>query len=244
MGLFKKKKKKADVSSSIDMSRLPKHMAFICDGNGRWAAGRGLPRFEGHRAGVDAIKKVVIRCAELGVEVASFYCFSTENFARPEAEVNYLFGLFRKLKEYTTSKEMEGVKFRVMGDISLFPEDMQQILNDIVASTKDNTKITVNFGLAYGGRRELASAINAIIKSGVTEVTEADIQNYLYTAGLPDPDIIVRASGEQRLSNFMLFQAAYSEFYFPKTYWPDFDEKMVDNCIIEFQSRKRRFGKV
>lgn len=223
---------------------MPKHIAFIADGNGRWATRRGLPRFEGHRVGADAVEKVMNRCVDLGIEVVSFYLFSTENFARPKAEVDYIFDLFRKWKDKADEYKDKGIKFHLMGDISLFPKDMQEILKDLEEKTKDSTKCVFNMGFGYGARHEIASAVNKIIASGVKNVTESEISNYLYTAGLPDPDLIVRASGEQRLSNFMLYQAAYSEFYFPKLHWPDFNADVVDDCIRAFQKRKRRFGKV
>ena len=241
MRLFKKRKKQ---SVSLDMEKIPCHIGFICDGNGRWATKRGLPRFEGHKAGVEALKKVIKRCVELGVSVVSFYCFSTENFSRPKAEVDYLFGLFRSLEKHGDKFVENGIKFNLMGDRSLFPEDMQKILTDLEQKTKDCSKIVANFGLGYGGRREIVSAVNKLLESGEKQISEADFSKFLYTGGLPDPDLIVRASGEQRLSNFMLYQAAYSEFYFPKVHWPDFDEHVVDASIAEFQSRHRRFGKV
>ena len=241
MGLFKKRKNNKIV---LDMKKIPHHIGFICDGNGRWATKRGLPRFEGHKAGVDALKRVIARCSELGVGVLSFYCFSTENFSRPKAEVDYLFGLFRSLEQYADKFVENGIQFRLMGDKKLFPEDMQLILTNLEEKTKNCDKIIANFGLAYGGRHEIISAVNKILDSGIKNISEDDFGNYLYTAGLSDPDLIVRASGEQRLSNFMLYQAAYSEFYFPKVHWPDFDARVVDESISAFQSRHRRFGKV
>jgi len=238
------KKKKKETEDKIDMNNIPKHIAFIADGNGRWAQRRGLPRFEGHRVGEEAIRKVLDRCSELGIKVASFYCFSTENFQRPKAEVDYIFNLFRKYKDKVDSFIKKGIQVRHMGDINLFPEDMQEIIRELVEKTKDCDKIVFNFGFGYGSRHEIVTAVNNLIKSGVTTITEEDISRELYTSGQPDPDLIVRASGEQRLSNFMLYQAAYSEFYFPDVHWPDFDADMVDKCVIAFQKRKRRFGKV
>ena len=230
---FKKKKK---IEEKIDMERLPKHIAFIADGNGRWAQRRGLPRFEGHRVGEEAIRKVLNRCLELGIKHTSFYCFSTENFQRPKAEVDYIFNLFRKYREKVDSFIEKGIQVRLMGDITL--------LKELTLKTKDCDKLVFNFGFGYGSRHEIVNAVNQLIKSGVKTITEEDISNALYTAGQPDPDLIVRASGEQRLSNFMLYQAAYSEFYFPETHWPDFNADMVDKCILAFQKRKRRFGKI
>ena len=242
MGLFSRKKK-SNVPN-IDMNNLPKHIAFIADGNGRWATNKGLARFEGHKVGYEAIFKVLDRCLELNISVVSFYCFSTENFQRPKAEVEYIFNLFRKYKDKAESLKEKGVKFRLMGDLSLFPEDMQEILMDLTEKTKDCNKCILNLGFGYGSRHEIVTAVNKVLSSGVKNVTQTDFEKYLYTHGLPDPDLIVRASGEQRLSNFMLYQAAYAEFYFPKVHWPDFDASVVDECILAYQSRNRRFGKI
>lgn len=233
------RKKKTEISGDI-----PRHIAFIADGNGRWANERGLPRFEGHKVGKEAIKKVLDRCFERGVEIVSLYCFSTENFKRPAKEVEYIFDLFRSMKSLSDSLIKRDAKFRLMGDISMLPEDIQKQMIMITEETKHCESHILNFGFAYGGRHEIVSAVNNIIKDKLEKVDEKTFENYLYTAGLSDPDLIVRASGEQRLSNFMLYQAAYSEFYFPKTYWPDFNAKTVDECILAYQKRKRRYGKV
>lgn len=238
MAWFKKKTK-------ITNENVPKHIAFIADGNGRWALERGLKRTEGHKVGKDAIKKVLDRCYERGVEIVSLFLFSTENFSRPKEEVDYIFNLFRQFSnEILESLLKRDVKFRLMGDSSLLDEDIKQRLNDLALKTKDCSSHVLNFGLAYGSRHEIISAINRLIKDKVEVVTEEIFEKYLYTSGLSDPDLIVRASGEQRLSNFMLYQSAYSEFYFPKKYWPDFDAKVVDECIEVYQKRKRRFGNI
>lgn len=239
MSWFRKKNKKEIVNENV-----PKHIAFIADGNGRWANEKGLPRFEGHKAGKETIKKVLDRCFERGVKTVSLYCFSTENFNRPKQEVEYIFNLFRSMTNLAESLIKRNTKFRLMGDISLLPEDIQNQMKDITKKTEHCDLHVLNFGFAYGGRHEIICAINKLIKDKVKVVDEALFEKYLYTAGLEDPDLIVRASGEQRLSNFMLYQSAYSEFYFPETYWPDFDEKVVDECIAVYQKRKRRFGKV
>ena len=237
---FKRKNKQI-----IDLSNMPKHIAFIADGNGRWAKKRGLPRSEGHRVGADAVEKVVDRCLDLGIGVVSFYLFSTENFNRPQTEVDYIFNLFRKLYEDKADEyKKKGIRFKLMGDITLFPEDMQEMLLKLEKDTKHLNKCICNFGLGYGSRREIVTAVNKIIENGVSKIDEQSFSKYLYTSELPDPDLIVRASGEQRLSNFMLWQAAYSEFYFPKTHWPDFNAKIIDECILEYQKRNRRFGKI
>ncbi len=237
--------KKKSPCGQVSEGRIPKHIAFIADGNGRWANERGLPRFEGHRVGKDAIKKVIDRCFDRGVSVVSLYLFSTENFNRPKDEVEYIFNLFRQMSgELVKSLLKRDAQFRLMGDLSLLPADIQVSINDIIQKTSTCASRVVNFGLAYGSRHEIVGAVNKLLASGIKVITEENFKNYLDTAGLPDPDLIVRASGEQRLSNFMLYQAAYSEFYFPKKYWPDFDEKVVDECIEAYQNRKRRFGNI
>lgn len=228
---------------TISNVNVPKHIGFIVDGNGRWALRRNLKRSEGHRAGVEAVEKVVKRCFERGVEVVSLYCFSTENFNRPKEEVDYLFNLFKEMSDYGKSLVEDKIGFRVMGDKSLLPDDVVEVLNKLEHDTASFKQKIVNFGIGYGSRREIVGAINRLVKEGI-QVDEESFKNYLYTAGLPDPDLIVRSSGEQRLSNFMLYQAAYTEFYFPKTFFPDFTPAMVDKCIAVYQKRKRRFGKV
>ena len=238
MAWFKRKNKEQKTGN------VPKHIAFIADGNGRWATEKGLPRFEGHKSGKEAIKKVLDRCYERGIEIVSLFCFSTENFNRPKEEVDYIFDLFRNWEGLADSLIKRDAKFRLMGDLSLIPEDIQEKLKDIIEKTSHCKTHVLNFGFAYGARHEIINAVNNLIKDGVKEVNEEIFEKYLYTAGLADPDLIVRASGEQRLSNFMLYQAAYAEFYFPSKYWPDFDAKVVDECIEAYQKRKRRFGKV
>lgn len=237
---FRKKK----IAKEIINDNVPKHIAFIADGNGRWAKEKGLPRKEGHKVGKEAIKKVLDRCFERGVEIVSFYCFSTENFKRPKEEVDYIFNLFRSLKDISSSFVKRDARFNLMGDITMLPEDLQDKMKEITEQTKDCKSRIVNFGIAYGARHEIISAVNNLIKDGVKVVDETTFEKYLYTAGMSDPDLIVRASGEQRLSNFMLYQAAYSELYFPDVYWPDFDKDVVDECIAVYQKRKRRFGNV
>ena len=239
MAWFKRKEQK------IDMTRLPKHIAFIADGNGRWANKRGLARTLGHKAGKDAIKKVLDRCIELKIEVVSMFCFSTENFGRPKQEVDYIFDLFRQVKDNLLKSLIDrNVKFRHIGDKKLLPEDLANDLAYMENATSSCTGSIFNLALAYGGRHEIIDAVKQMIYDGKSDIDEESFKNYLYTAGEPDPDLIVRASGEKRLSNFLLYQAAYAEFYFPDTYWPDFDAKTVDECIIEYQKRKRRYGKI
>lgn len=225
-------------------TNIPKHIAFIMDGNGRWAKRRLLPRKIGHREGVKAMKDVIKACRDLGVEVVSFYAFSTENWSRPKDEVDALFSLVKKFaKEEMREYVKDNYIVRFMGDISKLPKDVNEALNDILQSSKDNDGMVVNIGLNYGGRDEIAYAVKELVRLG-EEPSVENISKHLYTAGLPDPEIIVRSSGEERLSNFMLFQAAYSELIFMPQLWPDFDADTIDKIIEEFNRRERRFGKV
>ncbi len=233
------RKKRSDSNENI-----PKHIAFIADGNGRWATKRGLPRCEGHKVGKDAIKKVIDRCFERNIHTVSIFCFSTENFKRPQSEIDYIFDLFVKMKDNLKESLLKrDAKLHLVGDKTMLPHDVQVAFDEIVNETKNCDRHVLNLCLAYGSRHEIVTAVNKLIERGV-KVDEETFSSYLDTANVPDPDLIVRASGEQRLSNFMLWQSAYSEFYFPKKYWPDFDEKMVDECIRVYQKRKRRFGKI
>lgn len=239
MGLFRKKK------IEIDVNNLPKHIAFIIDGNGRWAKKIGMPRTYGHKIGVDAVANTIENCLELGIKQVSFYCFSTENWNRPKQEIDTIFDLMREyIKKNADTYTQKGVKMYVSGDISKLPEDLICEIEKIVENTKNCTKMMVNICLNYGGRAEIIRAVNQIINDGVKEIDEQSFKNYLYTKDFSDPDLIVRTSGEQRISNFMLYQLAYSEFYFPTTYWPDFDNQELLKAIKSFQSRKRRFGQI
>lgn len=229
----------------IDSNRLPNHIAIIMDGNGRWAKKRLLPRLAGHKAGVDALKRVIKAGKELGIKVMSFYAFSTENWQRDQEEVYGIFDLITKhLKENYDNFVSGDVKIQTMGDIKRLPSELYSLLLDVTEKTKNNTRLVVNLGLSYGGRDEIAYACNNLIQSGKTFITKDDIASQLYTHNLPYPDLIIRTGGEQRLSNFMLFQLAYSELYFTKKYWPEFDKKQLKKAIINYQSRDRRFGKI
>ena len=237
MSIFRKKK--------IDFSNLPKHIAFIMDGNGRWAKIRGKIRTYGHKQGVESVEKVIKHAKTLGLEIVSFYAFSTENWKRPQEEVDYIFGLLRDyLKEHKNSFYDNNIKVRIIGDITKLPKDLQKEILAVEKQTKDCDGLLVNVCLNYGSRVEIIRAINNIIKDGVKEVDDKIFASYLQTEGIPDPDLVVRTSGECRLSNFMLYQCAYSELYFPKVYWPDFKEKELEKAIIVYQSRNRRFGKI
>ncbi len=236
---FKKKRHK------VDMDNLPKHLAFICDGNRRWARNRGLPTLLGHKEGVEAIKRVVRRGAELKIENLTFFCFSTENFNRSKEEVDYLFDLFRDLIKLKQDFLKDGYRFHHTGDRSLLSKDILDIIDEMERDTAGGTTGTINIALAYGGRNDIVNATKRIIKEKVKpeDITEESFKNYLTTGDMPDVDLLVRTSGEQRISGFMLYNMAYAEFYFVKKHWPAFRGSDLDECIAEFQGRHRRFGK-
>lgn len=222
---------------------LPTHVAFIMDGNGRWAAARGLKRTEGHRAGTENIRGIIRHSKDLGIKYLTFYAFSAENFTRPAEEVGFLMRLIpeffnREIVELT----QEGARIQMVGDISQFSLPTQLVLRQAEKLTKHNDTIILNFALAYGGRQEIVHAVNQLIKSGKTKVNEQDISDALYTGGMPDPDLIIRTSGEQRISNFLLYQSAYSEYYFTPVFWPDFSVTEFDKALDDYRTRKRRFG--
>ena len=238
--MFFKKKKRA-----VDMENLPKHLAFICDGNRRWARTRGLPTLLGHKEGVEAIKRVVRRASELSIENLTFFCFSTENFDRSKEEVDYLFNLFREIKNLKDNFKKHDYRFHHTGDKSMLPKDIVEIIDTVEKDTKDCKKGTVNLAIAYGGRNDIINAAKRIVKEKVKpeDITEESFKNYLTTGEMPDIDLLVRTSGEQRISGFMLYNMAYAELYFVQKHWPAFEGADVDDCIAEFQSRHRRFGK-
>lgn len=219
------------------------HLAIIMDGNGRWAIKRGKPRLFGHKAGIESFKRVIKACGELGIGVLSVFAFSTENWTRPQEEVDGIMNLITEFCEQDLDNAItNGVKVVTMGDLSKLPQKLQDSLNNVIEKTKNNNKLILNIGINYGARAEILRAVNNIIKDGIKECDEQTFNSYLYTANLPDPDLIIRASGEKRLSNFMLYQCAYSEFYFPKVHWPDFNKKVIEKAIKVYQKRNRRFG--
>ena len=224
-------------------SRIPNHIAIIMDGNGRWATKRGKPRLFGHRAGIESLKRTIFACLDFKIKVLSIFAFSTENWKRPKEEVDGIFNLVEEFTEDSFKPFMDnGVKIRTMGDLSKLPDKLKNLLLDLTEKTKHNENLILNIGINYGGRAEIVRAVNKVIESGAKECIEQDIINNLYTYDLPDPDLIIRASGENRISNFMLFQCAYSEFYFPKVHWPDFNKKQIQKAINAYQKRNRRFG--
>ena len=246
-----KKKEKLDNSKEfkLDMTNIPKHIAIIMDGNGRWAKQRNLPRSMGHKAGVETIRRVITEADDLGVKYLTLYAFSTENWKRPKDEVSTLMKLLvQYLRKEIDELDSKGVVINVLGDISKLPKECIEEINKSILRTQNNKGITMNVALNYGGRDEIIKAIKSIVneeKDGNINIDEIDdemVNKYLYTAGIPDPDIIIRPSGEQRLSNFLLWQCAYSEFWYSDINWPDFTGKDLKRAIYDFQNRDRRFG--
>ncbi|MCL2569957.1 MAG: isoprenyl transferase [Firmicutes bacterium] len=245
----KRLSKMVKIDKRIDPNRIPRHIAFIMDGNGRWAKKRGMPRTFGYSEGVKKLITVVKRCADLGVQVMSVFAFSTENWNRPKDEIDEIFRLVREnLDKELAEYQKYGIRITTMGDIAKFPDDLQEKIREAVEQTKNNKRVTMNLCVNYGGRADIVNAVNRIRHEShgkmQDKITEEQFSKFLYGADLPDPDLIVRTSGEQRISNFLLWQMAYSEFLFIDEYWPQMDEKIVDRCVVEFQKRSRRFGKV
>lgn len=250
LDIFKSKKENKE-EFSLDMNNIPNHIAIIMDGNGRWAKKRNLPRSMGHKAGVETIRIILKEATRLGVKNLTLYAFSTENWGRPKDEVGALMQLLvnylnKELKECYEN----GVRMNVLGDTSKLPKECQDALKVAMETTRNNTTINLNFALNYGGRDEIVRAVKLInrdIKKGILkeeDINENLIESYLDTKGIPDPDIIIRPSGEQRLSNFLLWQCAYSEFWYSNINWPDFKEKDFRRAIADYQNRDRRFGKI
>ena len=226
-----------------NMLKIPSHIGFIMDGNGRWASQRGLSRSDGHRQGAEALKSVVKACSQRGIKAVSIYAFSCENWSRPQAEIKFLFSLITQFAKKELKKYADcGYRVMFSGDLSQLPKTTQNAIKKVVDASKGNDGIMVNIALNYGSRQELVKAVNTILQSGIREVDEQMIEDCLYTAGLPPLDVVVRSSGEKRLSNFMLWQSAYSELIFIDKYWPDFDEATLDEILLEYSNRDRRFG--
>jgi undecaprenyl diphosphate synthase len=222
---------------------MPGHIGIIMDGNGRWAKKRGFPRVFGHRAAIKTVRQVVEECSRLGLKALTLYAFSTENWARPSTEIKVLMGLLRVyLRKELPNLAKNNIRFRTIGDISGLPEQVREELVDVTEKTSRNTGLTLVIALNYGGRQEIVRAVNRILKSGLKKVSEKDIQDNLDTANLPDPDLLIRTSGELRISNFLLWQIAYTELYFTKVLWPDFSIKDLHEAINSFKQRSRRFG--
>jgi undecaprenyl diphosphate synthase len=227
--------------------RIPKHVAIIMDGNGRWAKARGLPRTEGHRQGKENLRRILEACVEFGVEILTIYAFSTENWERPPAEVNILMSILELVLDQEVRKlHKNGVQVRHIGkmDEHVSPQ-LQRKIREACEYTKDNTRLILNVAFNYGGRDEIIQAVQRIIRDGIPadQVDDRLISSYLYTSGLPDPDLIIRTSGELRVSNFLIWQGAYSEYYATPTFWPDFDKEELRKALIAYSQRNRRFGK-
>ena len=232
-----------------EITKTPQHIAIIMDGNGRWATRRGLPKIAGHRAGVDAAKRTIQAAGELGVSYLTLYTFSTENWKRPDHEVSALFGL---IEEYI-DKEADtllrnNIRLNAIGRLDALPQRVQEKLRDIGARTAGNTALTVNLALNYGGRAEIVDACRAVAREVAggglrpEDITDEVFASRLYTAGMPDPDLMIRTSGEFRISNYLLWQLAYTEFYITDTLWPDFDKEEFEEAIDAFRRRERRYG--
>ena len=242
MGLFSKKV--SHKAGQVDKSRLPRHIAIVMDGNGRWAKKRGLPRTAGHKVGAETFRKIALYCKALGVEYLTIYAFSTENWKRPADEVSTLMSLLKKyMQEAIDTMERDQMKLRFFGDLSALSPELQALAHKANEVADRVEGFQANLCINYGGRDEILHAARECAAAG-EEMTEENLERHLYSTGIPDPELIIRPGGELRLSNFLLWQCAYSEFYFCDTLWPDFGERDLDEAIVAFQQRDRRFGGV
>jgi undecaprenyl diphosphate synthase len=233
------------LARQVNFERLPAHVAVIMDGNGRWAAQRHLPRVEGHRAGIDSVRDIVEGSARLGIQVLTLYAFSVENWKRPAAEVSTLMMLLKRyLRSELNTLLRNNIKFRVVGRMEDLAPDVQRELRDAEGRTATNTGMQFNIALNYGGRAEIVEAARRMLVAGVTpdRLDETLFASYLYTAGQPDPDLLIRTSGEMRVSNFLLWQIAYAEIWVTDTLWPDFRQRHLLEAIVAYQKRDRRYG--
>ena len=227
------------------ITRLPNHIAFIMDGNGRWAEKRGLPRLEGHRAGIESTRSVIERLGDYKIRYVTLYSFSTENWQRPEEEVSGLFRILKEsIEEETTKLHQKGVKIRHIGCPQGLPPDLKLAIEEAVELTKNNSEMTLGFAFNYGSRQEILDAVRSIVARGIParDIDDKLFNGFLYTTGLPDVDLVVRTGGEVRISNFLLWQSAYSEYYFTKVLWPDFNAEELDKALVVYSQRQRRFG--
>lgn len=238
-----------ELSGMLDMARLPRHVAIIMDGNGRWAASRGLPRVAGHKKGMDAVRDVVTACSKLGLETLTLYAFSLENWKRPALEVEALMGLLTRYLENELSLMMDkGIRFKTIGRTDDLPPRIRALIEKTVAETAGNTGMVLDLALSYGGRWEILDAVRRVAYDAASGgmdpalLTEQAFSGYLNTAGLPDPDLVIRTSGEMRVSNFLLWQIAYAELYYTDALWPDFGERELLAALVDYQGRQRRFG--
>ncbi len=242
--------KRMDLLETINTEKLPNHLAIIMDGNGRWAKKQGLLRAFGHESGTKSVKEIIKACAKLGIEYLTLYAFSTENWNRPKIEVDTLMRiLINSLKKELTTLQKNNIKLNTIGNLEKLPLSAQKELLDVIEKTKNNTRMTLTLALSYGSREEIVSAvkdISAKVKNNIISIDAIDdsiINEHLYTQNLPDVDLVIRTSGEHRISNFLLWQIAYAELYFTDVLWPDFKEQNLYEAIISYQKRERRFGK-
>ncbi len=243
--------KKVKKQSGVDMNRLPEHIAIIMDGNGRWATSKGLPRTAGHRVGSETFRKIATYCNNIGIRHLTVYAFSTENWKRPKEEVDTIMGLLKQyLLEACEKMVADNISLKIVGDTSRLSPELRDLITETDALSLKTTGLKVNVCINYGGRDEIVHATRLVaqrVADGTLSpdsITESMISDMLYTAPTPDPDLIIRPSGEIRTSNFLLWQSAYSEYYFTDVLWPDFDEAELDRAIVSYQSRSRRFGGV
>lgn len=237
-------KKKKTVSGNISVDSSLKHIAFIMDGNGRWAKKRGMPREYGHTVGAKVFKEITEYCGDIGINTVTVYAFSTENWKRPKAEVDAIMKLFVDyIYEALNVMMKRDICIKFLGDRGPLPQKMRELMFEVEEGSKNNHK-HLNIAINYGGKNEIVNAVNAAISEGKQELNEEDIENHLYTAGQPMPDLIVRTAGELRLSNFLMWQSAYSEFYFTDTLWPDMKTHDIDKAVETFYKRQRRYGGV
>ena len=229
------------------LKKIPTHVAIIMDGNGRWALERGLPRLSGHRAGTENLREVIESCAEFGIKYLTIYAFSTENWKRPKEEIQGLMRIFKNMIDRELQNLHEnGVQLRHIGSLDKIDKELQMRVKEAIQLTKDNQTLVLNVAFNYGGRDEILQAVKKIIDNGHggEDLDAEEFSKYLYTADSPDPDLIIRTSGEYRCSNFMIWQGAYSEWYFTPTYWPDFNREELLNALVAYNQRDRRYGEV
>ena len=229
------------------IKKIPSHVAIIMDGNGRWAREKGLPRLAGHRAGTENLREVIEACAEFGIQYLTIYAFSTENWKRPSEEIQGLMRIFKTMLDRELKNLHEnGVQLRHLGKLDRIDDELQKKVKEAIDLTKDNQTLILNIAFNYGGRDEIIQAVKQIMLDGISpdELDAELFSKYLYTSNSPDPDLIIRTSGEYRCSNFLIWQGAYSEWYFTKTYWPDFNREELHQALVEFNERDRRYGEV
>lgn len=240
-----RRRKREPPPPPLPLSQLPEHVAIIMDGNGRWARSRGLPRLAGHRAGTENLRRVVERFADYGIRYLTLFAFSTENWNRPRREIRGLMQILsRVIKRETMHLHRNGIRLLHLGKLDPLDPELQRLILEAMDLTKDNDRMTLAIAFNYGGRAEIVDAVRRIVAAGVPpeRIDDALFTSYLYTAGLPDPDLIIRTAGEMRISNFLIWQGAYAEFCTTPVYWPDFDVHDIDEALLAYSQRKRRFG--